>query len=129
MTVPGGIEEFVSETHDEDILNHLLAQIMIDTEDLIFLPVRRQGLCESARALQVLAEWFFNLLQEHELVFFAGQEQRKKKSIYLLLITHNNTSDAFLRVAILLQMLRDGNKHARWQCHVEDPVPCISAML
>lgn len=56
VTVPGGVEEFVSEAHDKDVLDHLLTQVVVDTEDLLFLPVRLQGLLEIARALKVLAE-------------------------------------------------------------------------
>mgnify|MGYP007098529108 CR=1 FL=1 len=56
VTVPGGVEEFVSEAHDKDVLDHLLTQVVVDTEDLLFLPVRLQSLLEIARALKVLAE-------------------------------------------------------------------------
>jgi hypothetical protein len=39
VTVPGGTKELVTESENEDVLNHLLAQIMIDTEDFLLLPV------------------------------------------------------------------------------------------
>lgn len=61
MTVPGGTEELVTESENEDILNHLLTQIMIDTEDFLLLPVGLQGFLQFPRASEILAEWFFNL--------------------------------------------------------------------
>lgn len=44
MTVPSGTEEFIAETHDEDVLDHLLTQVVVDTENLLFLPVGFEGL-------------------------------------------------------------------------------------
>lgn len=51
VTVPGGVEELVAKAHDEDVLDHLLAQVVVDTEDFLFLPVGLEGLLEVARAL------------------------------------------------------------------------------
>ena len=61
MTVPGGVEEFVAEAHNKDVLDHLLAQVVVNTEDLLFLPVGVERLLEITRALQVLAERLLNL--------------------------------------------------------------------
>lgn len=61
VTVPGGVEELVAKAHDEDVLDHLLTQVVVDTEDLLFLPVRLEGFLEFTRALQVFSEWLLNL--------------------------------------------------------------------
>lgn len=42
VAVPRSTEEFITETQDEDVLDHLFAKIMVDTEDLFFRPVRFQ---------------------------------------------------------------------------------------
>ena len=46
VAVPGGTEELVAESQDEDVLDHLLAEIMVDSEDLVLDPVRRQRLLQ-----------------------------------------------------------------------------------
>jgi hypothetical protein len=61
VTVPCGTKKLVTESENENVLNHLLAQIMIDTEDFLLLPVGLQGLLQFPRASKILAEWFFNL--------------------------------------------------------------------
>lgn len=61
VAVPGSIEELVSKSEDKNVLHHLLTQVVIDTEDLLFLPVGLEGLLEVARALQVLTEGLLNL--------------------------------------------------------------------
>jgi hypothetical protein len=67
MTVPGGVEELVAKAHDEDALDHLLTQVVVDTEDLLFPPVGLKGLLEVARTLQVLTEGLLDLLgKNHE---------------------------------------------------------------
>jgi len=67
VTVPGGVEELVAKAHDENVLDHLLTQVVVDTEDLLFLPVGLKGLLEVARTLQVLTEGLLNLLEtNHE---------------------------------------------------------------
>lgn len=67
VTVPGGVEELVAKAHDEDVLDHLLTQVVVDTEDLLFLPVGLESLLEVARTLQVLAEGLLDLLEtNHE---------------------------------------------------------------
>ena len=63
VTVPGGVEELVAKAHDEDVLDHLLTQVVVDTEDLLFLPVRLESFLEFTRALQVFSEWLLNLFQ------------------------------------------------------------------
>lgn len=44
VSVPRGTEKLVTESEDENILDHLLSEVMIDSEQLIFLPVGLQGL-------------------------------------------------------------------------------------
>lgn len=61
MTIPGGVEELVAEAHDEDVLDHLLAQVVIYTENLLFLPIGFKGFGEIAGALEVLTKWLFDL--------------------------------------------------------------------
>jgi hypothetical protein len=39
VTVPSGTEEGVTKSKNENVLDHLLAKIVIDTEELILLPV------------------------------------------------------------------------------------------
>jgi hypothetical protein len=51
MAVPGGIKELVAEAHYKDVLDHLLTQVVVNTEDLIFFPVGLKGLLEIAGAL------------------------------------------------------------------------------
>lgn len=61
VAVPGCVEELVSKAEDKDVLDHLLTEVVVNTEDLLLLPVGLQGLLEVARALQVLAERLLNL--------------------------------------------------------------------
>ena len=61
VTVPCSVEELVSESQDQNVLNHLLTEVVIDTEDLLFLPVGVQSLLQVARALKVLTEGLLDL--------------------------------------------------------------------
>lgn len=61
VAVPCSVEELVAESQDENVLDHLLTQVVVDTEDLLLLPVRLQGLLEVAGALQILTEGLLNL--------------------------------------------------------------------
>ena len=53
--------EQVTEPKDEQVLDHLLAEIMVNTKDLLLLPVRLKSSLQLTRALQVLAEGFLDL--------------------------------------------------------------------
>jgi hypothetical protein len=44
MTVPSGVEEFITKSENQDVFDHLFAQVMVDAKDLLFIPVRLQGL-------------------------------------------------------------------------------------
>ena len=67
VAVPGGSEELVAESKDEDVLDHLLSKVVINTEDLLFLPVWCESLLKLARAAKVLAEWLLNLYFTREI--------------------------------------------------------------
>lgn len=54
---------YVSESQDQNVLNHLLTEVVVDTEDLLLLPVGVQSLLQVARALKVLTERLLDLLQ------------------------------------------------------------------
>jgi hypothetical protein len=61
VTVPRGVEELVAESQDENVLDHLLTEVVVNTEDLLLLPVRIQSLLQIAGALKILAERLLNL--------------------------------------------------------------------
>jgi hypothetical protein len=61
VTVPCRVEELIAEPLNDIVLDHLLTQVMINTEDLLLLPVGFQGLLQVARALKVLAEGLLDL--------------------------------------------------------------------
>lgn len=63
VTVPCSVEELVTEPQDQNVLNHLLAEIVVNTEDLIFLPVGFQRLLQVARALKILTKGLLDLLE------------------------------------------------------------------
>ena len=61
VPVPGSTQERVSKTQDQNILDHLLAQVVVDAEQLILFPIRLEGLLELAGASEVFAEGLLNL--------------------------------------------------------------------
>ena len=61
MPVPGSAEERVAETQDENVLHHLLTEIVVDAENLLLPPVGFKRLLQFTRACQVLAKWFLDL--------------------------------------------------------------------
>lgn len=61
VTVPRRVEELIAETQNENVLDHLLTQVVINAEDLLFLPVGFQGLLQVARALKIFAEGLLDL--------------------------------------------------------------------
>jgi hypothetical protein len=62
VPVPGGAEELIAESKDEDVLHHLLAQVVVDSEDLVLGPVGRKGALEFAGAGKVFAEGLLDLV-------------------------------------------------------------------
>jgi hypothetical protein len=61
VTVPVGAEELVAKSEDQDVLDHLLTKVVVDTEDLLLLPVGLQGVLKLSGAAKVLAEGLLNL--------------------------------------------------------------------
>ncbi len=68
--VPGGAKEFIAEPENEDILDHFFSQVMVDTEDLFFLPVWLQCLLQLSRTSEVLAKRLLHLEEQgHQFLF------------------------------------------------------------
>ena len=63
VPVPGSAEELVTESEDQDVLDHLLSKVVVNTEKLVLGPVRGKCALELAGALKVLAEGLLNLLR------------------------------------------------------------------
>jgi hypothetical protein len=61
VTVPCSVKELVAESQNEDVLDHLLTKIVVNTEYLLLLPVGFQSLLQITRALEILAERLLNL--------------------------------------------------------------------
>lgn len=43
--------------------------------------------------------------------------------------THDNSGNATLWIAVLLEVLRNGGEYGRWQSHVEDSVLLLATLL
>jgi hypothetical protein len=61
MSVPGSTKERVAESHDENVLDHLLSEVVVNTVELLLFPVRLQRLLQLARAGKVLSEGLLDL--------------------------------------------------------------------
>jgi hypothetical protein len=61
MAVPVCSKEDIAESKDQDVFNHLLSEVVIDTEKLLFLPVWLEGSLQFSGASQVLAERLLDL--------------------------------------------------------------------
>jgi hypothetical protein len=61
IAVPGCTEELVTESQNQYVFHHLFAQIMIDTENLLFLPVWLKGPLQLSRTGKVFSEWLLDL--------------------------------------------------------------------
>jgi hypothetical protein len=61
VAVPVGAEELVAKSEDQDVLDHLLTEVVVDTEDLLLLPVGLQGVLKLSGAAKVLSEGLLNL--------------------------------------------------------------------
>ena len=51
VSIPGSTKELVTESQDEQIFNHLLSKVMVDTENFLLPPVRFEGLLKVPRTL------------------------------------------------------------------------------
>ena len=102
VPVPDGLEDAVGEAEDEDVLHRLLAQVMIDAEDLFFGEYTVHFIVQRARRGQVMAEWLFDD-QAHLALLGFGHAVRAK-------------------------LLNDLGKILRRRCQVEEPV-ALGALL
>ena len=62
VPVPGGAEKFVAKSQDKDILDHLLAQIMINAIDFVFFPVGSESFLKFPRTGKIFAKRLLNLI-------------------------------------------------------------------
>ena len=99
VSVPSGVEEFVAEAHDKDVLDHLLTQVVVNPEDLFFLPVRVKGFLEVTRALKIFTERLFNLYTARTCASDVALLFRLCRE------THDDPSNAILGIAVPLQLL------------------------
>lgn len=130
VAIPGCIEKLVTKPKDQNILHHLFAQIMINTEDLFFAPIRFQGFLQLTGAFEIFAERLLNL---------AGAPERWSSAFTLhihpffslgcLFSTYDNPRKTRFWIAIFLQMLRHGDKDAGRQRHVEDSVLLLPTLF
>lgn len=56
LGVPQGFEDRVAEAHDQDVLHGLLAEVMVDPEDLALVEVGAQHVVDMAGARQVSSD-------------------------------------------------------------------------
>ena len=61
VPVPGCAEELVTEPENQDVLDHLLTQVVVNTVKLVLSPVWRQCTLELSRTWEVLAEGLLDL--------------------------------------------------------------------
>jgi hypothetical protein len=95
VPVPCCAKELVTESEDEDVFDHLLAQVVIDTVKLVFGPVGGKRALKLSGAGEVLAEWLLDLLSRLAMVVAASCGGA----------TYNHARDAILGVAVALKML------------------------
>lgn len=91
--VPHRVEEHVCKAQDQHVLDHLLAQVVVDAVDFVLGKEGRQGCAQGRGAGRVPAKGLFN---------------------------HQPVLGARLVVQVRVDALADGDKDCRWQCQVED---------
>ncbi len=64
VAVPRRPEERVAKPEYQDVLDHLLAKIVVDPEQLVLPPVRLQGLLQLPRAGEIFAEGLLDLARQ-----------------------------------------------------------------
>jgi hypothetical protein len=101
VAVPGSAEERVTEAKDQDVLHHLLAKIVVNSEQLLFVPVGLKRLLQLARAGKILSKRLLD----------------------------NDTSNAVLGIADLLEVLRDNGEDTGRQSHVKETMGLGSTLL
>jgi hypothetical protein len=62
VPVPSCAEELVTESEDEDILDHLLTKVVINTVELILVPVRGKRALKLSGARKIFAKRLLDLL-------------------------------------------------------------------
>lgn len=67
ITVPHSAKHRIPKSKGYEILDHLLAEIMVDAKDLVFFPIRCQFLMQVNRAFEIPAEGLFDLEMEEDL--------------------------------------------------------------
>lgn len=119
VSVPGGAKELVTESQYQDVLDHLLAQVMINAEHLVLGPVGCEGALEFSRTAKVFSEGLLDLF-----------------TFWLLSVHSNQVTDAYNDprnaigwIAVALQMLRDCYEDTRRESHVEYSVSLLAALL
>jgi hypothetical protein len=61
VAVPGSTKEFVTKSQNQNVLDHLLSKVMVNTENLLLIPVWLQSLLQFAGAGKILSEWLLDL--------------------------------------------------------------------
>lgn len=99
LLIPERAERDVGEPKHEQVLDHLLAKVVINPERLLFRPVLLEGPEENTRGLKILSEWLLD----------------------------NNTAFAIVgsHVALLLEMLSDWDEDTGGKGEVEEPVALL----
>ena len=59
LTPPQRLQPRIGEAHVDDVLHRLLAQVVVDAQDLVFPQDRMQPIIEFARGLKARAEGLF----------------------------------------------------------------------
>ena len=66
IAVPCGAKEFVAKSKDQNVLHHLLAQVMVNSEDFLLFPIRGQSILEFPRASKILSKGFLDLYELYQ---------------------------------------------------------------
>ena len=61
VSVPGSAKEFVSKSQNENVFDHFLAQVMVNSEDLVLDPIRCKRALKLPRAGKVLSKRLLDL--------------------------------------------------------------------
>lgn len=61
VSVPCRAEELVAESEDEDVLDHLLTQVVVNAVELVLGPVWRERALKFAGTGKIFAEWLLDL--------------------------------------------------------------------
>lgn len=59
--IPNRAEYFVPKSHDQQIVDYFLSQIVVNAEDLVFHPIRSKLSLQIPRACKIMTERLFNL--------------------------------------------------------------------